>query len=549
MSNVRTSISDPIRVALLPAFALGARGRLGVTFAPGKQGPGVTGEWRRDLRADLERLRSEYGASWLVCLMEQHELDALKIGDLLARAEQAGMRVRHLPIPDGGVPSLEELGELVEALHTLLHEDGAHVVVHCKGGLGRSGMVAAACLVRTGYGASEAMRLVRDARPGAVETRAQEELLHEYAKHRPAADARPLPDLARVGRFRACLLGGALGDAVGYPVEFVRSAEEIQRRFGSEAPRQPPAGQKQWLVSDDTQMTLFLAEGLIRAQQRALDRGLCDVPSVVWHALRRWHRTQQGEPGEFADTDGWLIRERALWARRAPGNTNLSALAAAAQMEERPSVRVPPNDSKGCGAVMRAAPAGLIADSAETAFELGRDTGVLTHGHPSGYLASAYFAAVVHGVVHDVPLPESMQAADRLLSAETGCDETVAAVAAARELARSGAPDPRGIESLGGGWVAEEALAIALACALTAGEPSQAAFREALWRSIVHGGDSDSTGALTGNLLGAMWGEAVLPAEWLEHLELRAVTQRLAEDLYAAGVLGVELDGGEYPPM
>lgn len=244
---------------------------------------------------------------------------------------------------------------------------------------------------------------------------------------------------------------------------------------------------------------------------------------------------------------GWLLDVPALHAQRAPGNTCLGALAKSRGDEQCPSVTTPPNDSKGCGAVMRSAPIGLAARDVETAFALARDAAVLTHGHPSGYLSAAYFAAVIHGVARDIPLPRAMTTADALLRKEPGGDEITNVLARARSLAIR--PLTRhAIEQLGGGWVGEEALAIALLCALTTLDGSPQSVATSLWRSVAHAGDSDSTGSLTGNLLGAMFGLGALPKAWVQNVELSEVIERLAVDLHTSTVLQFEPDVRRYPP-
>ncbi len=333
-------------------------------------------------------------------------------------------------------------------------------------------------------------------------------------------------------RFHGCLIAGAIGDALGYPIEF-DNHPSIVTRWGHEPPAPlayadtPPA-----LVSDDTQMTLFTAEGLIAAADpnEQLDR--------IHQAYLRWLATQTGSA---TPAGGWLHSVERLHARRAPGNTCLSALSAQSQSFHRPSVSAPPNDSKGCGAIMRSAPIGLGALTREAAFELGRDAGVLTHGHPSGYLSAAYFAALIHDLCRGGELLEAMDAADALLACEFGAAETQRFVALAKELALGGPPSAAALEALGGGWTGESALSIALACLLSSdGVPAT------LWRAVAHGGDSDSTGSLVGNLLGAKHGTAPLPARWLDEVELGDVTAVLASDLYDRTVLGARMDRDRY---
>jgi protein-tyrosine phosphatase len=373
---VRTSESDPIRVDFLAAEALPGPGRLGMTFAPGKKAHGIAGRWERDLDADLERLIREYGAQVLVPLLRPHEYEMLAIEDLPTRALKHGFMVREFPIPDVGVPrSITEAAVLVQEI--LEHvRAGRTVVVHCRGGLGRTGLIAACCLTSLGHEAEQAMAMVRDARPETIETQEQEEFVRRFSMEWRAQPKRD--------RIRGCLLGGALGDALGYPVEFIGSWKKIVEAYGPHAPERLAYAGAPAVITDDTQMTVFVAEGFIRAVQRYNDRGICNPASVIRNALLRWYATQvPGATLSKGQNGGWLIREARLHHRRAPGNTNLSALKAQWEAGSLPDVQNPPNDSKGCGAIMRSAPIGLGCRNATTAFEMARDAAVITHGHPS----------------------------------------------------------------------------------------------------------------------------------------------------------------------
>lgn len=541
---MKTSTTDPIRVDFLPAEACPVPGRIGLTLAPGKKDD----SWERDLEADLERLHGTFGASVLVSLLGNPELAELGIADLGWIAHTRGIRTWQLPVVDGGVPeAAEHVMRLVRGALAVLGA-GENVVVHCRGGLGRSGLFAACCLVALGHAPRAAIGIVRTARPGAVENSSQEQFIERFAQQWKRAPA-VTPSLSRL---TGCLLGGALGDALGYPVEFLRTAAQIERVLGPVSPeRLPRHGGHKAVVSDDTQMTLFTAEGLIRAHHRLMDRGESAPAVVMLGAYQRWLSTQTEEGlDRWKDPlqRGWLLDVPELSASRAPGNTCLSALIASLEAEALPSIQAPPNDSKGCGAVMRSAPIGLVASDLETAFELARDAGVLTHGHPSGYLSAAYFAAVVHQVARDASLTAAMHAADELLHRQPDADEVRAAVDAARQAAAAGKPSREAIERLGGGWVGEEALGIALLCAMTTESGTPASVAASLWRAVAHSGDSDSTGSLVGNLLGAMHGVEALPSAWLEDLELREVIERVARDLHITCVLGLAPDFRRYPP-
>ena len=155
-------------------------GRIGLTIAPGKKGAGLEGEWDRDMDEDLARLREAYGASMLVSLCEPQELAFLRIADLWHRAREVGLQVEAYPFPDGGVPpSRAWLFPLIDALLWAASE-GRTVVIHCRGGLGRSGLVAACALVARDKPAAEAMAIVRAARRGAIERDVQEEFIRAF---------------------------------------------------------------------------------------------------------------------------------------------------------------------------------------------------------------------------------------------------------------------------------------------------------------------------------------------------------------------------------
>ncbi|MFO0585464.1 MAG: ADP-ribosylglycohydrolase family protein [Anaeromyxobacter sp.] len=317
--------------------------------------------------------------------------------------------------------------------------------------------------------------------------------------------------------FRGCLLGGALGDALGAPVEFMKLGD-LREAHGPRG----LTGLVEPEVTDDTQMALFTAEALVRARRP----GSPGLAREGWHAYLRWLSTQ-GErvySGTGAAMDGWLLATAALHARRAPGNTCLAAL----RSGRMGTPQKPLNDSKGCGTVMRVAPIGLALAPRE-AFEAGCALSAITHGHPTGWLAGGALAALVSRVARGEALRAAAEAVVAELAPVPRAEETVAALRGALELARRGEPTPEALETLGGGWVAEEALAIGLAAALVAHD-----FAHGVLLAVNHSGDSDSTGAIAGNLLGAALGEGALPAAWAAKVELRDEVLRAADELHAA---------------
>ena len=360
-------------------------------------------------------------------------------------------------------------------------------------------------------------------------------------------ESQPLPPTLDQ-RYLGCLLGGACGDALGAPIEFT-SAASIARRCGPDGPREMVSAYgRVGAITDDTQMTLFTAEGLLRAQVRGFEKGICHPPSMVRLAYGRWLLTQGERPGFARDDpawqpDGWLFGVQALHSRRAPGNTCVDAL----HDPRFGSMEEPLNNSKGCGGVMRVAPVGLWPLTEWESFEpfrLGAEIAALTHGHPSGYLSAGFLASLISRIVHGASLPDAVAACRRELADWPNHQETSAAVAKAVQLAgATPRPTPAAVESLGGGWTGEEALAIALYCALTA-----ASFEDAVTAAVYHSGDSDSTGSICGNILGALLGVQAIPPRWLGAVELREVIERIARDLLPSEAGGArELRWDDYP--
>ncbi|MBW4715867.1 ADP-ribosylglycohydrolase family protein [Saccharothrix obliqua] len=323
------------------------------------------------------------------------------------------------------------------------------------------------------------------------------------------------PSTSARDALRGCLLAGAVGDALGGAIEFDR-VDRIRGRFGpSGLTDYAPAYGRVGAITDDTQMTLFTLEGLVLARRRG-----SDPVHEVRVAYGRWLRTQGGPA---VASDGWLLDVPELHQARAPGTTCLTALRSGVLG----TVDSPINDSKGCGAVMRAAPVALWSDDVREVFALAAATGALTHGHPSGYLSAGVLAVLVNRLWAGADLPAAIGVARDELARWDGHEEQLALLDLAVELgARGVRPTPELIETaLGGGWVGEEALAIAVLTALAAEH-----LADGLLLAVNHSGDSDSTGALCGNLLGARDGLGPVPEHWLESLELADVIERLADE-------------------
>jgi ADP-ribosylglycohydrolase len=287
-----------------------------------------------------------------------------------------------------------------------------------------------------------------------------------------------------------------VGDGLGAPIEF-SSIDTIRRQHGPAGVVDLPSLE----ITDDTQMVLFTLEGLLLARNLGIDPLL-----TVRAAYARWLHTQGGP---VVASDGWLMADQRLHSRRAPGHTCITAL----KHNEK-------NNSKGCGGVMRAAPVAVWSSDVREVFELAVGTAKMTHHHPSGYLSAGALAVIVQALLAGSDLRSAAAVARAELIRWDGHEEQTTLLDKAMGL---GPLTPEEIESeLGGGWVGEEALAIGLHAALVAPD-----FATALRVAVNHSGDSDSTGSICGNILGARDGVTVIPADWLAVLELRDVMERL----------------------
>ncbi|MFR7767702.1 MAG: ADP-ribosylglycohydrolase family protein [Oscillospiraceae bacterium] len=351
-----------------------------------------------------------------------------------------------------------------------------------------------------------------------------------------------IPVLPVQDRIRGCLIGGAAGDALGYPVEFF-SEQTLRERCGDGGIRQylpdPVSGTAR--ISDDTQMTLFTANGLLVGDTRMALRGIGAQPhDYVSRAYQDWLITQRTS-APARDTHAsicWLMDIPALYRCRAPGSTCLSALTQQQGQPPRESyISHPQNHSKGCGGVMRVAPLGVSRYTAvpiEALDREGAELAAITHGHSLGYMPAAVLTHILHRIVYPEQaqtllqiVREARDTVRALFAGDKHLDELTARIDLAIRLADNDEPDLANIHRLGEGWVAEETLAIAIYCALRHADD----FSAGIISAVNHCGDSDSTGAVTGNILGALLGYDAIDKVWTRDLELRDVILELADDL------------------
>ena len=493
-------------------------GRIGLTKCPGIsiRGSGAARD-RHGVTSDLQVIR-QWGADAILSLVEEEELQHLQVPDLGDAIQRAGLNWYHFPVRDFGVPdpgSMKRWEQMSALFHRLL-DRGEKLLIHCRGGLGRSGTIAALLLIERGESWQRAMEIVRKARPGAIETRAQENFL----KAASGSD----DSLSKLTR--ASLFGGAIGDTLGAEIEFW-SLDRIRQRFPNGVDEMLAHDGRIGSITDDTQMTLFTAEGLLRARTRGMTKGICHPPGVVHHALMRWFTTQGEAPRRDVDRTG-LVLDRRLHVRRAPGTTCLDALGHCQRFGDPAT-----NGSKGCGTIMRVAPVALLAHYAGDRERLAAETSALTHGHGTAQEAASAWAAILSLVLNGASVRD---AATDVLGRYSG--ETAVALTAALSAPEDGMPET--VETLGGGWTAEEALSIALYSCLVA-----SSLESGLKIAVTHSGDSDSTGAIAGNLLGLMYPDEVMAHPWRREIECADLINRLARDL--AETDPTEEDFDRYP--
>ena len=369
-------------------------------------------------------------------------------------------------------------------------------------------------------------------------------------------------------RIRGSLMAGAAGDALGYAVEF-SSRGSILAQYGHRGITQfDLTAEGKALISDDTQMTLFTACGMLMGVTRGYMRGIGGEPEkYVDGAYLDWYYTQTGKKKQILTNDfhyTWLRDLPELADLRAPGNTCLSAC------ESLYRDKKVQNDSKGCGGIMRVAPMALLMagywSRGESFYtipqmdEAGAEIAAVTHKHPLAFLPAALQTHLIYRLIRmdeaeaqanmaDIAL-ETIEALDHIYKEQYEADKRYLAnlTRMAVTLAANDKSDAENIRLLGEGWTGEEAWAIALYCAVRHIDNME----EALIAAVNHDGDSDSTGAVCGNIMGAIYGYEAMKRQQLlcpqgteleQTLELSDIILALADDLYTSCIIS------EYAPI
>lgn len=337
--------------------------------------------------------------------------------------------------------------------------------------------------------------------------------------------------------FTGCLLGGAIGDALGYPVQF-KSIDEIRVAYGYSGIRDfSKLNGAQ--ISVNTQMTLFTANGLIytdAARRRGEDT---DVLENLYASYIDWMRTQSVKSIPAVKPVCWLLNVSGLRESRTPEQTCFDALSCG-----RPgTIENPINDNKSCGGITRSAPIGLYSSYQNETVRLAAQAAAITHGNPMGYIPAAVFAYIISNIIYsDKELADIIADAVKMLKNQfLSCYKEVVRITELltlavqlinfdreTDIAERIRKDSVNIKRLGRGRAAEETLAIAVYCSLKYEED----FELAMAAAVNHSGDSDTTGSLVGNILGALNGVSCLPEKFTAELELKDIICEIATDLY-----------------
>jgi len=489
MSNARTSQSHPLQIkAVGPGDGFG---RIGITLCPGKKDPhGLTGAWNRDLGLDLDVIQ-RWGVTAVISLITDEEIDYLQVRGLREAVEERHMEWWHLSIPDVSPPGpdFERDWKIAgEAIRDRLRM-GFDVLVHCKGGLGRAGTVAARLLVELGDNPDSAIRTVRKARPGAIETTGQER--HIQRCEPPAS---PIPSTTQNDvrdRAMGALLGLAVGDALGTTLEF-RSRDEGARLVDitGGGPFQLRSG----CWTDDTAMALALADSLLESE--SLDcRDLMDR-FVAW-----WRNGEYSCTGHCFDI----------------GITTRIALERYRQTRDSLAGSTDPNTA-GNGSLMRLGPVALrFWNDRDGLDHAAAQQSRTTHAAEEAVDGCRAFADLLADAIsgkprRDVLAPRSFDGAPAIARIVRGSWR-----GRARQDIRSS------------GYVVHTLEAAIWSVARTAN------FRNAVLLAANLADDADTVAAVTGQLAGAIYGLSGIPKQWVDRIAWRDRLLETAQNLSELG--------------
>ncbi len=478
------------------------------------------------------------GIKTVINLTEDNEKnrDGIKLYDYTSQLKSFGIETHRKPIKDISIPAKNEMDDIIDLIDSSLNENKP-VYFHCWGGVGRTGTVLGCYLLHSQMATktnvfdfiTHLKRTTSISHRESPETEEQRKFILNY---------KLIGKKLSLEHFTGCLVGGAVGDALGAPIEF-DSIKSIRAKYGNNGvSNYVEFDNNKGEFTDDTQMTLFSAEGLLRAYHRETIKGIGGaLIAITHHSYLRWLYTQGIDvnkknipTGVYDIEKGWLLQNKILYKKRAPGNTIVSSLSSG----YCGNIDRPINSSKGCGTIMKVSPVGLMFHgNNKQAFKTACDISAITHGHPTGYLSAGVLASIIADISNGLSLIQSIKNALIILKTWRNHEETQRAIEKALNLHQrlkdnKDEISAEHIESLGGAWVAEEALSISLFASLM----FENEFKKGVLLSVNHSGDSDSTGAITGNILGLINGYNQIPFEWRRNLIGEEIVRQVGEDLY-----------------
>lgn len=468
----RTSLTHPILIAEVRAQP--DHGRIGITFCPGKKDRNaMSGAWDRDLKLDLDAIKA-WGAVVVITLIEDHEFELLHVKDLEGEVRQRHMEWMHLPIEDVSVPGAgfeTTWAARSEGIRARLR-DGFDVLVHCRGGLGRAGTIAARLLTELGVPAREAIAQVRQVRPGAIETMQQE----KYVLRQSALGERmpECTDEAIRDRAIGALLGLAVGDAIGTTLEFKRrdTYEPLSDMVGG-----GPFGLKPGEWTDDTAMAIALADSLSACG----DLNEADLQQRFYN----WYSN-----GAYSCTGRCF--DIGITTRQALERWKSSRLAHAGSTDPT---------TAGNGSLMRLAPIAIRywRDRTKLRDAAARQSKT-THGAPESVDACVAFAQMLADAIEGAPRSEVLR------SRTDGYADAISRIV-------QGSWRKRRRDTIRSSGYVAHSLEASLWSVARSGD-----YREAVLTAANLGDDADTTAAITGQLAGALYGASGIPKSFVSRV-------------------------------
>jgi len=480
----KTSLTDPLQIQSVEVDK--TSGVIGMTICPGRKGNSMAGgSWDRDLALDLEVVRC-WQPDIVIALLEEHEYSALGIPTFCGDVADAALPWVFLPIVDGGIPN----AAFVEAWRTVgphirnILRRGGRVLVHCRAGLGRTGLLAAMLLVELGENADSAISRVRAARPHTIETRAQE----AYVRATVSLPAKP----SREAGITGAMWGAAIGDALGSAFEFV-DARSIAAELGEPFcwtyrsamqgsllyPREPG------IPTDDTAMALSVAHVIAAGPP---------------------YRAETFAKAFSTDLEVWSGRFAKMFWTGGPGSATMRALRKL-QQGAAPDGCGDVEDG-GNGSAMRAHPVGFLK-SRQSVLDVAATQAKVTHGHPASVAAAQAVALTIFdalaGCEPDIAPPGEIDE----------CDFTEAWARAHNAIGRSMDRLPDHLLNVDmSGW---ETVAAAHAIAYIYQDDPHRAIAAA----AASGRDTDTLASIVGAIVGARSGATWIAPALIESLNSR----------------------------